>query len=748
MDGERPEKHGEAEARTPECAPVATAVRCEASSLVRSGRTADRAIEAGRRIILLAAHLPDDGWVKVGWDASRSRRVRLIIEARGLAPRDVEWALEGVATLRRRASPLATPATGYLHAVDAVPQASAPRPAGFGSSLGALSTPSAVPFWSTGTVVSARDLTEALLDARATISTTLRSSNPTERTELASALEATARPGAEGAPSDGAWGAVGATTHIITPGTTVPLRLRALLSSALPHASLRSIGDLAQASTRALLDTPLLNARALPAAAAQALLLVPGTGGHVAVGISTVEAEASRLPVQHTRPRGAGLTLGTARTPSGRSVPVVLPIADARLHTELVGQTGTGKSTILATIAVSGIDEDLGVTVFDPHGTLCTRIAGLVSARRANRVNLVRLADTENPVRANLWGDGSAAHIDQVISGLTELLVEMFDPHTQGIVGPRFERWFGLMARANWAFLGHDASLETIASMVRSPAGVNALAKAIRDTDPETAHALEGEYGRLRDAEFAELLSWTAAKFERFASNAALRQVFGSPRDSLSWAERIERRDTTLVDLGFASMGTGPARIAGTLLLQQLWQVLCARGHTEDDKLTHLVIIDEAHLFQYGPLPRMLAEGRKFGVAIVLAHQHMGQLSADLADAASGTIGSLVTLRSSPRDAALLAGRLGTDLLGDLPRLPQLTGIASLSVGGSPTAPFTLTGRHPKPAADAPGAEAIEAGTHTRLVDPFRNATPLPPRKALERLRRAAADQPGGDLAA
>lgn len=50
--------------------------------------------------------------------------------------------------------------------------------------------------------------------------------------------------------------------------------------------------------------------------------------------------------------------------------------------------------------------------------------------------------------------------------------------------------------------------------------------------------------------------------------------------------------------------------------MMKLWNATLQRKQRDR---THLVVVDEAALFQTNPMPRMLAESRKFGLAKVSA---------------------------------------------------------------------------------------------------------------------------------
>src|SRR5258708_34228080 len=56
--------------------------------------------------------------------------------------------------------------------------------------------------------------------------------------------------------------------------------------------------------------------------------------------------------------------------------------ADRLFHTYVIGKTGTGKTTLLETIALQDVMRGRGVAVIDPHGDLAERLGPQVSPLR------------------------------------------------------------------------------------------------------------------------------------------------------------------------------------------------------------------------------------------------------------------------------------------------------------------------------------------------------------------------------
>lgn len=676
----------------------------------------------------------------IEWIAARQGRVRVHVGGDGLTRSDCEWALEPVATLGNRGAPEPPDAEMTVFAVDAEPDTSERRSGHVGFSSGGIdaTTSADLPtptYWSRGSIVAAEDFIAAVLSARARVRVIAIPASPVASADLRSALMA-APPRSVESVGEYVGEPIALRVLIAVPSSTLPVRLKAAIAQAAPHVRFRQLGSAADPGVLKVWESPRDLLQVLPISVAQALLLVPGVHSSSAVrGINVMSPPARVLPRRHQDTSGPKLSLGKSTSTVGQRSVTGLGVTDARRHTQIIGQTGSGKSTAMIAMALSAATTGHGLTFLDPHGNTIDRLLKLLPSTARERTLVVRLADTANPVRASMWSSTTSESVEQVVTDLCDLMRELFDPGSRGVVGPRFERWFALNAKANVALLGRSASFSTIAALAADRDSTVRLARAVKDTDPDTAAALMREYGHLEESSYGEIVSWAASKIERFSSVSALREMFGSGADALNFDTRVSRNDVVLVDLGMPQLGTAPARMAGTLLLQQLWRAITARGVVDEPNNTHFLFLDEAHQFQHGALPRMLAEGRKFGLAIAVAHQHARQLSADVRDALEANAGSLLAFRASAVEAGALATRLGGDLVRELPRLPAMSALASLNVDGAPSSPFTLTFAHPRLEVDAEEyAAEVSARSIRDLVDPYRNAGPITTSEALARL--------------
>ena len=80
---------------------------------------------------------------------------------------------------------------------------------------------------------------------------------------------------------------------------------------------------------------------------------------------------------------------------------VMLDAEERRRHLYVVGQTGTGKSTLLLNLIAQDLAAGEGVALLDPHGDLVESVLAHVPRARTNDLVYINPADTERPIGFN-----------------------------------------------------------------------------------------------------------------------------------------------------------------------------------------------------------------------------------------------------------------------------------------------------------------------------------------------------------
>ena len=80
---------------------------------------------------------------------------------------------------------------------------------------------------------------------------------------------------------------------------------------------------------------------------------------------------------------------------------VTLDPEERRRHLYIVGQTGTGKSTLLLNLIAQDLVAGAGVALLDPHGDLAEAVLAHVPRSRTNELVYINPADIERPIGFN-----------------------------------------------------------------------------------------------------------------------------------------------------------------------------------------------------------------------------------------------------------------------------------------------------------------------------------------------------------
>ncbi len=512
-------------------------------------------------------------------------------------------------------------------------------------------------------------------------------------------------------------------------------RLKVVLSNYIKESKLLFLGKMNNFKNIKIFNEASYESKILPEFAAMKLVLNPLVFNETILGIKSVEPDARERLIDFNNAEDVdGIKVGIAKDTTGAEIEIKLNDFDLKRHWQIIGQTGTGKSSMLANVLSEAIKKGKGVTFFDPHGTTIDILLNMISDEDAPRVRVFRMGDEENPIPVNVWNSDTVDEAERTISDLSLLLSEIFDPDNKGYVGPRWERWFNTFATASVAFLGKSASFDSIVTLSQSRDNMRMLANAIQYRKPELSRRIKEEYINMNN-DFGDLINWAVSKMQRLTSVKALRNNLGAGVNVADFENTIDINTVTLIDLAMPKLGTHAARIMANILLLQLWNAIVNR---KDRTKNHIIAIDEAHLFQNNPLPQILAEGRKFGVSAILVHQHNGQFVDRVKDALDANAANLSAFRLSVRDAKEIVSKFDDlELYYDLCRLNAFNSLNTFSMGGEQTRAFTM--KISKPEEGEYGeevAESIEENSIENYVEPYRKYKALDNKALALRLKK------------
>jgi hypothetical protein len=362
---------------------------------------------------------------------------------------------------------------------------------------------------------------------------------------------------------------------------------------------------------------------------------------------------------------------------------------DRRRHTYILGQTGTGKSTMLENLAVQDMVNGKGFAFIDPHGDSAEKLLALVPKERAEDVIYFNPADTQYPLGINLFEFTDASQKDFLVQETINMLYKLYDPGHTGIIGPRYEHWYRNAALT----LMSDPNGATFIEIPKVFTDTDYLKQKFKYLrDPTVIDFWTKEMGQTSDYHKSEMLGWFVSKFGAFQNNEMMRNIIGQTKSAFNLREVMDQKKILIVNLSKGRVGELNSQLLGMIFVIKFQAAAMSRANVpESERSDFCLYVDEFQNFSTDSFASILSEARKYRLNLIVANQFVGQLSNEIRDAVFGNIGTIVAHRMGPEDAEFMVKQFAPVFdVSDLVNIPNYNAAMRLMVGGLPSQPFTI----------------------------------------------------------
>lgn len=412
----------------------------------------------------------------------------------------------------------------------------------------------------------------------------------------------------------------------------------------------------------------------------------------------------------------SGIFLGL-NTYRGIDTPIHLADDDRRRHLYLIGQTGTGKTTLFLNMIVQDIKAGHGVGVVDPHGDLIEDILLHIPPERQQDVILFDPRDTERPLGFNILEVKDAAQRDLVVNEVVQILTKLAARLNPESIGPMFEHYLrnALLALAE----DPSATLIDVPRMfVEAPFRTTILARV---TNPTVRQFWDQEFTQSQRGQLsADMLSYVISKLGRFIGNEVVRNLIGQAKSAFDVREIMDQRKILLCNLSKGSLGDINSDLLGFVLVSKIQIAALGRANIpERERNDFYLYLDEFQNFTTDSIATILSEARKYRLDLNLTHQFIEQLDEKIREAVFGNVGTVISYRIGANDAEFLAKQFAPTFTEyDLLKLPRFTAVLRMLSSGTPQRPFSLKIMPPPAGGDPDAREAVRAFSRARYGRP------------------------------
>ncbi|MBI4100847.1 DUF87 domain-containing protein [Candidatus Microgenomates bacterium] len=401
-----------------------------------------------------------------------------------------------------------------------------------------------------------------------------------------------------------------------------------------------------------------------------------------------VERQQSKQVEAPSKMPEGGLLLGHNLFRGSRKE-VRLSDEDRRRHVYIVGQTGTGKSTILKHLIVQDMLAGKGLAFIDPHGDAAEEILTFVPKNRTEDVIYFSPGEMDYPLGLNLFEFETEDQKDFLIQEAINMLYKLYDPQHQGIMGPIYEHWFRNAALAVMAD-PNGGSFIDIPKLFLDKAYMREKLQHV--SDPTVLDFWNKEMVQTSEARRGEVLGWFVSKFGAFASNELMRNIVGQVKSSLNLRDIMDNGKILVVNLSKGRVGELNAMLLGMIFVTKFQAAAMSRANIQEAQRRDFTLyVDEFQSFSTDSFATILSEARKFHLSLIVANQYIAQLEEQVREAVFGNTGTIISFRSGPNDADFLVKQFAPAFEArDLVNMPNLQAAVRLMVGGLPTQPFSM----------------------------------------------------------
>jgi hypothetical protein len=422
-----------------------------------------------------------------------------------------------------------------------------------------------------------------------------------------------------------------------------------------------------------------------------------------------LEVGVSRRLVPSVALPDTGRILGLSNLAGITRAVAITPTASTR-GLYLLGPTGTGKTNLIKHLVSDDLGAGRGLAVIETNGDLVKELCDLIPPERVNDVVLLDPTDRKYAVGFNPFTGSSDPSL------VADQLGELFQRLWSQYWGPRT----GQLAHMGLLTLARREG-STLLDLPRLFLDERFRSKVLADLDDPVG--LDPDwywFTNLPTRDQASVIAPLLNKVRQFTARASIRAIIGQATPAVSMREVMAGNKILLVHIPKGLIGSETAQLLGCLVLTSLWQATAERAALQPGERSPFgLYVDEVQDFAASPVPweEMFAQGRKYGLALTVAHQNLGQLPRELREVVLANARSKAVFALSVSDAKTLEPLFTPSLTAaDLQALDAYSVAAIVALDdGSTARPVTLSTPAP-PMPTGPDRQAVRSSSRQRYA--------------------------------
>lgn len=310
-------------------------------------------------------------------------------------------------------------------------------------------------------------------------------------------------------------------------------------------------------------------------------------------------------------------------------------------HMYIVGASGSGKSSLMKNFLVQDVASGMGFCVIDPHGDLIYDLIPSLKKRQGRTV-ILDLSDTEHMLAYNLLERRDGVQVAEQVAKLVLAFKRIWED--------------------SWGARMEDIIRHTLTLLCEQGYTLAEFDKVLVDSDFRRMLVENSEIDQTREFFIGRYNAWpkkdrmlfiesSLNKISAFMADRRIGARLSQPESSFNIKEIMDSGGILLVNLAKGRLA-GNADLFGALLMADIEMSFLTRT---GERRPFALYVDEFQNIATESFDTVLAEARKFGLCLTMAHQSLKQLDEKLLSLILGNAQTQIYFRVSRQDAERLS---------------------------------------------------------------------------------------------
>lgn len=385
-------------------------------------------------------------------------------------------------------------------------------------------------------------------------------------------------------------------------------------------------------------------------------------------------------------------TLLGLNTHRGIERDIYVSAEDRLRHFYIIGQTGTGKTSLMKNMIAQDIASGAGVCMIDPHGTDIEDVLSSIPPEREEDVIYFDPSYMKRVVGFNIleYDINKPEQKTFVVNELFSIFQKLYGGNPESM-GPMFEQYF---RNATLLVMEDPDSGSTLMDISRVMVDANyrrmKLEKANNPVVVQFWNEIATKAGG--EASLENIVPYIVSKFDVFTANDYMRPIIGQQKSAFDFRKVMDEKKILLINLSKGRLGEINANLIGMIMVGKILMAALSRVDDPSKSFPAFYLhMDEFHNISTNSISAILSEARKYKLGLTIAHQFIAQLDENIKDAVFGNVGSIAVFRTGPDDAGFLESQFSPVFDGgDLMNVSNHNAYLRVLANGTPTRPFSI----------------------------------------------------------